>query len=73
MNSLIYLAFNNIEFIFAFIDSGDPLANVLDFKKNFESEYSLEHPTFYQGLYSQVHCLSLTVAMIHSICWQVFV
>ena len=57
-NSLIYLALNDIEFICVFVDSGDPLANVLDFKKNFESEYSLEHPTFYQGLYSQVNCLS---------------
>ncbi|XP_065072138.1 FAS-associated factor 2-like [Rhopilema esculentum] len=33
--------------------SGDPIEDVLQFKRQFEDNYGLEHPTLYQGTYSQ--------------------
>ncbi len=31
----------------------DPLANVADYVIRFNQKYGIEHPTFYQGSYSQ--------------------
>ena len=42
-----------------FIGSGDPIEDVLNFKRNFEERFGLEHPTFYQGTYSQVNTMKL--------------
>ena len=35
-------------------DVTDPVGDVMRFIRNFNEKYGAEHPTFYQGSYSQV-------------------
>ena len=39
---------------FLLSDVTDPVGDVTRFIRNFNDKYGMEHPTFYQGSYSQV-------------------
>ena len=51
-------------------DVTDPVGDVMRFIRNFNEKYGAEHPTFYQGSYSQVWIKFIIISLFRRITYS---